>query len=62
MASNKTCPLLLASSNDYTKGTTCRENNCAWWDANTGVCAVLAIARNVETVGNTLEWVGRNRQ
>jgi hypothetical protein len=56
---DKWCPIL-SQSTRY--GETCQENDCAWWDSNIGKCAVLVIARNVEAVGKTLEWVGRSRQ
>ena len=59
MASNKMCPLLLASSNDYVKGEGCREKDCAWWNPNMDECSVRAIATSLNNINETLQWAAR---
>ena len=37
----------------------CKLDKCAWWDHNMEKCAVVSIARNLDLVRATIEWVGR---
>lgn len=40
---SKVCPLLLCAEFADDR---CREGKCAWWDAKTGKCALVALAEN----------------
>ncbi len=47
----KYCPIL--------EGVECKLDKCAWWDHDMEKCAVVSIARNLDLVRVTIEWVGR---
>lgn len=53
------CPILTAvfyarEGKDDPDFSECRQEECAWWDANGGKCAVLEVAKLLYPIGYTL--------
>ena len=49
---SKICPLILSGNVSALYLAGCKQNDCAWWDAENAKCAILAIAETEAAAAN----------
>ena len=52
MTEKKICPLNSIGAEQWV---TCKGEECAWWDTDTHLCAVLSLVTAVEAVADVLD-------
>ena len=60
------CPILSAPTartafTEHFADVDCLKGKCAWWDATTGCCSILALSQVFIAIGNTLGEIANRK-